>query len=399
MKHILIVGGIPLVPRKIKEYKDIKMTLMIKSNELKDQDSKCFDRIIALPEDAVELEWINQALLIHNMDKFNSIGAYDETNQVIASAIAKEIGLEFHERHIIENTRDKFLMRKLLSKAGIDDTPFTTASTIKDIDSFTDLHEFPIIIKPKNGWGSKGVSIIRNKKEIEPAIEWFSKSYPNEEFYVEKYLIGQEYSVEAFSEDGKHKVICITKQFNNNDHMIEVGHVIPAELGEKETIAIEDLVYKVLNLLNVKKGASHTEIILTEDGPRIIETHVRLAGDLIPDMIQIASGIDLYDIWARQTLGEKIFHEIEEIAFKKYCSIWFKTPEAKGVLVEVKGVETEKSKEGIERIYTWKPGSKIKGLQDSSSRISFVISSASNEEDAVKKAKQSSNNLRFIIEC
>ena len=57
----------------------------------------------------------------------------------------------------------------------------------------------------------------------------------------------------------------------------------------------------------VVASASHTEVIVTAEGPRIVGTHVRLGGDSIPELIQLVSGVDLEELWIRQTLGESVF--------------------------------------------------------------------------------------------
>ncbi len=399
MKHILIVGGIPLVPRELKAYPNTKMTLMIKLDEIDQQDLNCFHRVINLPKDASTNEWIATASFINKMDPFQAIACFDEMNQHITSVIANEIKLPFHSEDTINNTRDKYRMRKLLHENGIDNTSFKIVNNMEDIISFVKDFGYPIILKPKNGWASKGVSVIRKEEDIIPAINWYKEEVKENELYLEKFLSGQEFSVEAFSENGKHKIVCLTKQFNDNDHMIEVGHVIPATIKEDDEILIKNLLDSVLDALDIKNGPSHTEIILTDEGPRVVETHVRLAGDLIPDLINIASGTNLYELWARQILGEKVLEELEKVNFDKYTSIWFKMSEAKGVLVDVIGVEEIKSRAGVERVYTWKKGSTLKGLQHSFSRTGYVISSSASEFDAVESAKSSVESIRFLVEC
>lgn len=398
MKHILIIGSIPLVPRKIKDYKNVRLTLMTKSEEISEQDLNCFEQIITLPKSASEEEWIQGALYIQKIRKIDFIGCFDEMNQYITSIIAENLNIEFHTKTLIEQTRDKYLMRKRLHELGIDNTPFKIADSIDDIKNFSDLYGYPIILKPQNGWASVGVSIIRSENDIPAGIEWFKEHSKEEKFYLEKFLYGQEYSVEAFSENGEHKIICITKQFNNNDHMIEVGHVIPAQLAKNDEKAICNLVINVLNGLEVQNGPTHTELILTKNGPIIVETHTRLAGDLIPDLIQIGSGLDLYSLWAKQLLGESIIKEIDYIKFEKYSSIWFKTLNVEGVLKEVLKVDEVRNTNSVERVYAWKSGTKLTGLKNSFSRPAYVISSNEKEETAINIAKKGIECLKFLVE-
>lgn len=399
MKHILIVGGFKFIPQKLKKYENVKMTLLIESSTVGKQDLACFDRIIGVTDSASDEEWINLALCIHEIDPFQAIGAYHEMNQEKASEIANKISLPFHNRKTIEYTRDKFLMRKLLQEAGIDNTASQIVKCEEEMIDFAKRYGYPIILKPVNGWASAGVSVIRSREKVSSAIEWFKYLAPEAQMYVEQFLVGDEFSVEAFTEDGKHHIVCITKKFKDYDHMIEIGHVLPATLDEVKEQAINKLVIDVLDLVGVQNGGSHTEVILTSDGPRVIENHVRFGGDCIPDLIKITSGLDLFDIWARQTMGEKVLEEVINAKHNKIASIWFNTPETKGTLVEVKGVHEAEAIEGIERVWVWRPGSIMKGMQDSFSRSSYVISSGESEQQALERSQSASSKLRFVVEC
>ncbi|HDR8040744.1 TPA: ATP-grasp domain-containing protein [Bacillus cereus] len=399
MKHILVVGGFKFIPQKLKKYENVKMTLLIEASSVGKQDLTCFDRIIGVPDGAGDEEWVKSALCIHEMDPFHAIGAYHEMNQEKACEIAGKIGLPFHNRKTIECTRDKYYMRKVLHEGGLDNTAFQVVECENDIIDFANQHGYPVILKPVNGWASTGVSVIHSKEDVSSAVKWFNSLVDSKHMYVEEFLEGDEFSVEAFSENGKHHIVCITKKFKDLNHMVEMGHVLPAMLDENQEISIKNLVLNALELFGVQNGGSHTEVILTSEGPRVIESHARLGGDCIPELIEITSGLNLLDLWARQTLGENVLDEVINAKHEKFASIWFNTPETRGTLVEVKGVKELETTEGIENVWVWRPGSIMKGIQSSFTRSSYVISSGQSEQQALERSQRASDKLTFVVEC
>jgi biotin carboxylase len=119
----------------------------------------------------------------------------------------------------------------------------------------------------------------------------FAAYYPVREFMAEEFLDGPEYSVEAFSFDGRHSIVAITaKLFAGH---VEMGHAQPAPLDPADERAIAAYVTDFLDAMELRDGNSHTEVRLTARGPRVIEGHNRVAGGRIMDLVAAAYGIDL----------------------------------------------------------------------------------------------------------
>lgn len=346
-------------------------------------------------------EWVEIAKRLNDFDTITAVGAYHEMNQDKAAKIASVLGLPFNSIDTIENIRNKYKMRSILRDAGIDPTEGKEVKTYDDIKSFADNYGYPVVLKPIDGWASIGVSVISNESEIQNAIEWFETWASEYQMYVEQYLNGDEYSVEAFSENGEHRIICITQKFKETKHFVELGHCVPAQLDQSLNNSIHELVSKSLSSLGINYGGSHTEIIVTENGPKIVETHVRLGGDFIPDLIELASGIDLMDLWARQTLGEEVLKDFpEEIFWSTFAAIWYATPNAIGTLERIDGEDDAKSLPGIKRVeYFQTPGSKLIGMHDSFSRTAYVIATGQLFEEAVSRAKEATTKLKFLVSC
>jgi len=195
--------------------------------------------------------------------------------------------------------------------------------------------------------------------------------------------------------------MCITEKFKEEQHFVEVGHRLPYQgVYSDYERSIHEFVQHALTSIGITHGPSHTEIILTIDGPKVIETHTRLGGDYIPELINMASGIDLLDLWAKQAMGESIINEIPQTPnMKKSAAIWYGTPSTAGLVKEIIGEEEAQSTAGVTRVeILQKQGNKITGMKDSFSRSACVLATGENTDLAMSNAQLALSKIQFVIE-
>lgn len=397
--NILAIGGVREIHQRLRE-RGARLTLLTNVDKIRPDDHKSYDRIIGISASAPREEWLAAAAAFHEIEPFSAIGAYHERTQSQAAFIAQNLKLQFHSEDVIANVSEKCLMRKKLREIGIDLTRGAHVSDSADVESFAALVGYPIIMKPVNGAGSSGVSRIDCFENIESAFAWLKKANDRAQAYVEEFLDGQEYSVEALSENGRHHVFGITQKFKESEHFVEIGHVFPAAVSssiESDTVA---LVQQTLDALGIKDGMTHTEVIVTANGPRIVETHTRLGGDHIPLLIKESTGLDLFDLWAKQTMGEPVLPELEEMCIAPiYAAIWFGTPQTEGTVCQVDGEEIASAKEGVRLVEILrKPGMEISKLSCSFSRTACVAAVGASREQALAFAKSACEELKFIVD-
>ena len=88
-----------------------------------------------------------------------------------------------------------------------------------------------------------------------------------QDFLMEEYIDGAEYSVESFSFAGRHVVITITEKFTEAGHFAELGHAVPARLDEHVCEHVRACVSRFLDLMGVRDGLGHTEVRISARGP------------------------------------------------------------------------------------------------------------------------------------
>jgi biotin carboxylase len=200
--------------------------------------------------------------------------------------------------------RDKLAMRRHL--AGHDPLAVAAAPLdhAGDLAAFGSRHGYPFIVKPTDATASIGVFRVDRPEDtgrVWDAVERLrgtrtdrvSTLFVLRDFLMEEYVEGPEFSVEAFSFAGRHVVVAITEKFVDPEHFAELGHAVPARLETRAQDRICAGVGRFLDRVGLRDGVTHTEVRLGARGPVVIESHNRVAGDAIPELVRGAYGIDL----------------------------------------------------------------------------------------------------------
>ncbi|MDZ7543153.1 ATP-grasp domain-containing protein, partial [Clostridium perfringens] len=152
----------------------------------------------------------------------------------------------------------------------------------------------PLIVKPTDRSGSRGVNKINNINELKEAINKAKNESFCKEVIVEEFIDGKEYSMEFFSDNGKHSFLAITEKFTTGaPNFIERAHLQPGRIKEETLLKAIEVAINGLNALEICDGASHVEIKVDRDAIFIIEIGARMGGDFIgSELVRLSTGID-----------------------------------------------------------------------------------------------------------
>ena len=226
--------------------------------------------------------------------------------------VADAMGLVGNSPECTQLSTNKASMREAFAKCGDPSPEFFVIRQGDDPnesafrEQITKLH-FPVIVKPVDRSGSRGVTLVADKAELLPAIEHARIQGFSGDVIIESFVHGKEYSVECLSCRGVHTLLQITEKFTTGTpHFIETGHKEPALLPPEIRQKAEDIVLHALCSLKVTNGASHTEIRIDEDGTiMLIEVGARMGGDFIGShLLPITCGFDYVKAVIDISLGE-----------------------------------------------------------------------------------------------
>jgi biotin carboxylase len=202
---------------------------------------------------------------------------------------------------------NKYLQREFLKEQRFKAPWYKKVSCMDDLAG---ISAFPVILKPLDSSGSRGVKMVNDQNEMEiqfPISREFSQSG---ELIVEEVVEGREFSVETITQNFETHVVALTEKHlcgEDSCCFVEDRHIIPALVSGEERRGIFALVVDVLRKLGVNNCAAHTEVKWGPEGATIIEIGCRLGGDFIAShLVPLATGVDLLANTIRIALGEPL---------------------------------------------------------------------------------------------
>lgn len=191
-------------------------------------------------------------------------------------------------RNFVINCLDKYLLYQTLTKNNI-----SCPKTIKLNEVKTDeIIDFPIILKPRTGRGSRGVFVIKNINEFEE----ISSSIINKESYIlQKCLEGNEYTVSVVVSKSGKLLSIVPKRIISKQGITKAG------ITEKNDL-INELCKKIVDKLN-PRGPFNVQLIIDNNIPKIFEINPRFSTTVA---LTIESGVNEVDMLIRDALGEDV---------------------------------------------------------------------------------------------
>jgi biotin carboxylase len=222
---------------------------------------------------------------------------YDEFSVESAARVAAELGLPGLPPAVADRCRDKRQMRAAFEAAGVASPVSVAATTLSEAEAAAARTGYPLVLKPVALAGSIGVVLVRNPGELGEAYRKCRASgraeygAVSDAILVEEYVDGPEVSVESLVRAGEVQTVALTrKRLVPPPWFEESGHVVVGGMVEN---SIGRLAEQAQRALGIEWGATHTEIRLGARGPRVIEVAARPAGDVIPLLVRLTTGVDL----------------------------------------------------------------------------------------------------------
>lgn len=223
---------------------------------------------------------------------------------VMMARIAEKYGFPFYSVETAQWSTDKFQMKQRFLEGGV---PCAKGRLVKSVEETTDM-VYPVIVKPRDNSGSRGVKLCRTIDELEQSMAEALEYSKLDSVLVEEFIEGPEYSIEGLHYDGKSEVIQFTeKKTTEFPYNVELGHIQPADISDENKQKIREIVAKIGKALKFENCPSHTELKINERGIFVIETSPRLGGDYITSTLTpLSTGVNVEDELLRIALGEKI---------------------------------------------------------------------------------------------
>ena len=396
MKKVMVIGAsilqLPAI-LKAKEmgYQSIAVDM--------DKDAIGFKHAdVCLEISTIDIPKVIEAAKQYDIDGVVTVGT-DMPVRTMA-ALASELNIVGNSMDTAIKATNKAEMRECLKQHNVPIPVFYRANSYEEYLSATKNFTGRFIVKPADNSGSRGVYLVedgKDKDDVKYAYEYSKKYSRCGEILVEDYMVGQEFSVESLSVDGEVYVIAVTDKLTNGaPRFVELGHSQPTRLPDEVRKQVEAVTVAAVKALGIKNGPSHTEVMVTSEGPKIVELGARPAGDNVTSfLIPLSTGVDMVKCCIQMALGQKPDRERK---FNMGSAIrYFETPS--GRIKEIRGVQEAEKIPGVKQIaFVKNVGDTVGEIFNSTDRMGFVIAQAETAEGAVKVCEEAKAKIVISVE-
>ena len=344
--------------------------------------------------EAIDVRNTKETLDFAKKNKVDAIFTNADIGVPTAAYIAEKMTLPYHSLELSYIATNKYLMRNKIKEIGLKTPKYKLCSNNNELFNSLDEFNYPIIVKPVDNCGSRGVFTINNLNELKKVSDiTFANSF-TKQIIIEELMLGEESSVEVIVDDGKIHILGWCKKIKSNypyRYDIRLDYFPDNPAKENEDVLF--MVSTLISGLNILNGILHIEFIWTNEGIKIIEFALRGCGsNVITHMMPELRGFDVL-----KYLLQKSFSINTPVNFKenKFGTLKFIVPKP-GKVKKISGVEDI---EKLNYVYDFrceiKEGDVIDEIKDGKSRPGHYILIGDSSKDIESNIKEVEKKLKI----
>jgi len=308
-------------------------------------------------------------------------------------AVRQALGLPGLSRIPMEISLNKQRQREIFKKAGLAQPEFQVVGSAQEARDLSAMLGYPVIIKPVDNSGSRGVTLIEGEDVIVQAYEAAQNFSMSGFAIMEKFELGLELTVEGFSVGGKHHILAISDKYKPPETpCVAIQLAYPGAISPRQEQEVQDLICSAYDAAGVDNTPTHSEVVLTEAGPKLIEIGCRGGGFYVfSRIVKAASGYDIVANWTKLCAGDPV----EDIIPKKNGVVLRFIIARPGRLKRISGMDEVRKMDGVEVGSFFRQGDHVPEFSNDASRSGWMITTGRDREEAIEKADLVSRKIKF----
>lgn len=318
------------------------------------------------------------------------------------ASVGHALGLPGISIETAQLASDKLAMKKRFVEKGIPTPWFCGVESIAHLRRIVSEHGFPLVLKPVDSRGARGVLRLTESIDLDWAYNHSISFSPSGRIMVEGYLDGPQISTESVLINGK----AFTPGFTDRNYefldrfapyIIENGGHQPSIVIAEQQRAVSRLAERAALAMGIRTGIAKGDMVLTKDGPKVIEIAARLSGGWFStDQIPLATGVDLIGAAVRIALGEQVAEEGLIPRYQKGVAIRYFFPEP-GEVVRIENAEQLRDRPWVHKLgFFVRPGNIVEPVTNHTKRAGFVITTGESREEAVERANNVVKTINIV---
>ncbi len=319
-----------------------------------------------------------------------------------AAFVAEAMGLPGNPYESVKLLTQKDLFRDFLSSHGFN-TPlahgyFSYEEALQDIDQF----HFPVMVKPVDSSGSKGVVKIFSPSELQSAVQEALSYTRCGRFIVEEFIVKKGYQVsgDGFSVNGKLVFTSYGNELYSGKGLREyvaLGEFWPSELTPEMKKKVDDELQRLITALGMKTSAYNIEVILDQnDNVYVLELGPRNGGSYIPQLIKYATGVDLVEYTIKAAVGE----DVSDLKMTETNGFWSNYMILSTVSGKFNGIwfdEQFQRKNLLEVHCSYKTGDQVTAYQNTTHSLGTLLFKAASWDEMIHIVNSIDTKYRVLV--
>ncbi|MFI8962320.1 ATP-grasp domain-containing protein [Streptomyces sp. NPDC053493] len=247
-----------------------------------------------------------------------------ESGVELADLLSAELGTPGNGMSRPAARRNKYDMVLALRDAGLAHAATIVSADADEIVAWADATAgYPVVLKPVSSSSTDNVVACASPEEVRAAHARIMSAtdrhgMPNTVVLAQEFLAGDEYYVNTVSRDGAHRTVEIWRYYKCRVPGGDFVYDYDEPLAPDDPVArqLETYAHQVLDALELRNGAAHTEIMMTARGPVLVESGARLGGGQIPEITTRCFGVNQVDLLALSVADPDAFDRVPTTAYR-----------------------------------------------------------------------------------
>lgn len=317
-----------------------------------------------------------------------------------AAYVAEQLGLPTNPYTSVDILCNKDKFRAFMSENGFDCPAakgYTDAElALADKETF----EYPIIMKPVDSSGSKGVTILDSSRGFEEAVDFAFSFSRSQRIIIEKYIVHKYKDTiggDIFINEGKVIIWGLMNCFraHSPNPLVPGGETYPVLLTNDDLDKVKKTLQDMVTKLNIKSGCMNVELMIDKDDKvYMIDIGPRAGGNMIPIQLSAIFGVDIVEMSILAAMGERL--NVDPKVVIPYCAHYVLHSDADGIYQDI--VFSDKIEKNIFRKELYKKaGDVVERFDNAAKALGIIFLKFTSAEEMYDKMNRMNEFVKVIL--
>lgn len=340
----------------------------------------------------------------YQIDGIMTLGS--EVAVPIVARIAQLLALPGMSEETAFKATNKNAMREAFRAFGVPSPASEPVKTLAEAERFAKQFGYPLVIKPSNSSGQRGVEKVIDRPSLCQCFDEAIKYSTDGHAIVETFYAGPEINVTAAVVAGQVTILSLSNRITAaSPHFgIAVEHVFPPDISDRQASEVEAASVMAIRAIGLENGIAYPQIVVGENGPRVIEIAARIPGGFMREVGMYRSGIDMIDAAIQLAMGCSFsLNDLVKIDPIPALSVLFMTeldyPITNRPVSDIEGIEHAANSRDILSVdINAEIGRMLPTLNSSAARFGAILAKGEDRDEARKNSRRalSEISIQFV---